>query len=165
MEEVKTYTEDEFQQMSAGRYSAGIAAVLKEAGLDASENGEADAHLQAFREWYNGQKGELETAGGNLTAEKEGKTAAEARVQLLERKLAVIESGIPADATDKYIKLAGAYLGDGVDFSVALEQALKDFPIAVPGVPGSGGNPPPYAAGKSETNANQTMNNLIRKKR
>jgi len=65
-----------------------------------------------------------------IAAEKDGTITGLTNDNLkLQRQLAAIGKGVPADKSDKYIALAQSYLGDDGDFGKALDAALADFPI------------------------------------
>lgn len=146
-EPAKTFTQEDVNAIAARESKSAVEKLLKDAGI-ASE-GDYKESLKAFKEWQDGQKTELEKATGALSTTEKAKAEAEAKAALLERKFEAVGKGIPADKTDKYIKLAEAYMDDKTDFGKALELALKDFPIAEKGTPGAGGNPPPTSTNKA----------------
>lgn len=146
-QEEKTFTQADVNNLVARESKASVEKLLKEVGID--HNGDYKSALKAFTEWQNNQKTELEKAQGTLTTAEKAKAEAEAKAALLERKFEAVGKGIPADKTDKYIKLAEAYMDDKIDFGKALELALKDFPIAEKGTPGAGGNPPPTSTSQA----------------
>lgn len=146
-EPAKAFTQEDVNAIAARESKSAVEKLLKEAGI-ASE-GDYKAALTAFKTWQDSQKTELEKAAGALSVTEKAKQEAEAKAALLERKFEAVAKGIPADKTDKYIKLAEAYTDDKTDFAKALELALKDFPVAEKGTPGAGGNPPPTPQTKS----------------
>lgn len=113
--------------------------MLGQQGLD------ADAISKMTAEWKSKQKTpetitkELEEEKGRLEAENAG----------LREQMRVIAKGIPADKAERYIALAKTYPDADKDFDKALENALKDFPLAKTAKPdpqiitggGAGGNP------------------------
>ncbi|MPW25954.1 hypothetical protein GC105_09140 [Alkalibaculum sp. M08DMB] len=140
-EDTKTFTQDDVNNVVARESKAAVEKLLKEAGI--APEGDYKASMQAFKEWQDSQKTELEKVTGNLTTLEQAKAEAEAKATLLEQKFKAVSKGIPADKAHKYIKLAEAYMDDKTDFEKALGLALKDFPVVENGTPGTGGNPPP----------------------
>ena len=98
--------------------------------------------MAAFKKWQDESKSALELKESEVKTLKAAQEAAELKANSLERQLAAVANGIPADKSAKYIKLAEAYVDDATDFKAALVLALKDFPLQST-VPGAGGNPPP----------------------
>lgn len=126
----RTYSQEEYQRMSTSQYKAGIVAVMKEAGFEPEKGAEFQAQMKAFREWQDAQKSDLERAtdaSGKLQAALDTEKA---RADLLERRVAALGKGVPADKIDDYISLAVARMKDDVAFEAALENALAAFPIA-----------------------------------
>jgi len=137
----KTFSQEDVNAIVARESKAAVEKLLKEVGI--APEGDYKAAMKAFKQWQDSQKSELEKATGALSAVEKAKAEAEAKVSALERQIAAISKGIPADKADKYIKLAEAYVNEKTDFAAALELALKDFPIPEKGVAGSGANPAP----------------------
>lgn len=140
-QEEKTFTQADVNNLVARESKSAVEKLLKDAGID--HNGDYKSALKAFTDWQDGQKTELQKAQGSVGALQTERDEALSKVALLERKFEAVSKGIPTEKTDKYIKLAEAYMDDNTDFGKALELALKDFPVAEKGTPGTGGNPPP----------------------
>ena len=115
--------------------------LLKEAGITPEDNPEMQ--LKQYKKWLDGQKSDLEKATGSVSALTQERDTALAERAALERKIVILGNGIPAALADKYAKLAEAYSDDSTPFDKALAAALKDFPVAPAGVPGTGSPPPP----------------------
>lgn len=143
----KTFTQEDVNALVARESKSAVEKLLKDAGISA--DGNHSEKLKAFKDWQDSQKSELEKATGSLSAAEQAKIDAEAKATLLERKFTAVSKGIPADKSEKYIKLAEAYTDDKTDFEKALDLALKDFPVAEKGTPGAGGNPPPTTQTKA----------------
>lgn len=135
----KTFTQEDVNGIVSKESKAAVEKLLKEAGI-ASE-GDYKAKLKAFKDYQDSQKSALELKDGEVKTLQADKELAEAKASNLERQLAAVSNGIPAEKAAKYIKLAEAYVDDKTDFKAALVLALKDFPLAQE-VPGAGGNPP-----------------------
>ena len=136
----KTFTQEDVNSITARESKTAVEKLLKEAGI--APEGDYKASMQAFKKWQDDQKTELEKKDGALTTLQAEKEAAETKASTLERQIAVMSNGIPAEKANVYIKLAEAYVDDKTDFKAAIALALKDFPLSAKGVPGSGGNPP-----------------------
>lgn len=67
--------------------------------------------------------------------------AAKAENETLQRQIAAIGKGVPADKAAKYIKLAESYMDASTGFDAALDAAIADFPFQ------KQERPPAYAAG------------------
>ena len=153
-EETKTFTQEDVNNVVARESKTAVEKLLKEAGI--APEGDYKASLKAFKDWQDSQKTELTKASENLTAAEAAKATAESKVEELTQQVLVMSKGIPADKSAQYVKLASAYVKDGVDFAGALDLALKDFPVANgarEGVPGASGNPATASAGKTDEQA------------
>lgn len=113
----KTATEAAEKKMQAVFKS-----MLAQQGLDAETINKMTAEFKAKQKT---PEQELQAAQEQLTAEQGEKLA-------LQRRIAALGKGVPADKADKYIKLAEAYLCEDGDFDKAMDAALQDFPVAVP---------------------------------
>ncbi|MFT3951185.1 MAG: hypothetical protein QM689_04425 [Oscillospiraceae bacterium] len=123
----KTFTQEDVNALVSKGSKSAVEKLLKDAGI--APEGDYKTAMKAFREWQDSQKTELEKATGSLSAAEKAKQDAETKAAQLERQLAAVKKGVPADKTDKYIKLAEAYTDDKTDFDAALDAALKDFPV------------------------------------
>ena len=135
----KTFSQEDVNGIVSKESKAAVEKLLKEAGI--APEGDYKAKLKAFKDYQDSQKSALELKDGEVKTLLADKEAAEARASTLERQLAAVSNGIPAEKAAKYIKLAEAYVDDKTNFNAAIALALKDFPLSQE-VPGAGGNPP-----------------------
>ena len=150
-EDQKTFTQEDVNNVVARESKTAVEKLLKEVGI--APEGDYKASLKAFKDWQDSQKTELTKASENLTAAEAARAAAESKAEELTQQVLVMSKGIPAEKSAQYVKLASAYIKDGVDFAGALDLALKDFPISnsTPGgVPGASGNPANPLTGKTD---------------
>lgn len=147
----RTFTQDQVTAIVAKESKQAVEALLKDAGVAPGEDYKAS--LQAFRDWQDSQKTDLQKAMDKQNELEKERVAAEQKVQALEQRLMAVSMGIPADRADKYVKLAAAYMDEKTDFAKALQAAVKDFPVAQKGVAGVGANPPDKPATQTTTKA------------
>lgn len=126
----KTFTQAQLDAIIADRLSR------------AKKDMPAEDELQDFRTWKEQQQSESEKATAAIDKANRERDETNAKYATLEKKLAVLAKGIPADKADAYARLAEGYTSEGTPFDKAIDAALADFPIVSPGVPGTGCNPP-----------------------
>lgn len=93
--------------------------MLQQSGLDVETVNKISAEWKAKQQTPEQIAAAKDGTITNLTSDN----------QKLQRQLAAVGKGIPAEKSDKYIALAQSYLGEDGDFGKALDAALADFPI------------------------------------
>lgn len=119
------------EEMERRGYLAGLAAAMAAVGWDGE--GDVEERLVGFAEHIEGR---------TRAAVEEAVFAEQMLREKVERKTLVMEMGVPAERAERYVRLAGTYMRDGVDFAAALDEAVRDFPAG----PGDG---VPRVAGKA----------------
>ena len=133
----KKYSDDEVNAISKKNSDKAVAKLLKELGIDATDEGRAKA-----KQILSDAKAQAEAAKGEKTkaAETDGKlSAAIARANLADATLALIGKGVPADKAARFAKLldlseAVTENGD-IDpdkMGEAVDVLLKEWPEALP---------------------------------
>lgn len=131
-EQERTFTQTEVNGLVARESKSAVEKLLKSAGI--APEGDYKASLEAFRQWKESQKTDLENASEKMQNLQKQNTA-------LNEQLEALKAGIPVDKLDRYTKLAKAYQTENTSFINALKLALKDFPVSGQGIAAAGGNP------------------------
>lgn len=128
----RTFTQTEVNGLVARESKSAVEKLLKSAGI--APEGDYKASLEAFRQWKESQKTDLENASEQMQNLQKQNTA-------LNEQLEALKAGVPVDKLDRYTKLAKAYQTEDTSFINALKLALKDFPVSGQGIAAAGGNP------------------------
>lgn len=128
----RTFTQAEVNGLVARESKSAVEKLLKSAGI--APEGDYKASLEAFRQWKESQKTDLENASEQMQNLQKQNTA-------LNEQLEALKAGVPVDKLDRYTKLAKAYQTEDTSFINALKLALKDFPVSGQGIAAAGGNP------------------------
>jgi len=148
-EPARTYTDADVNRMKLNWQKD----LLKQLGAGEDIKTAKDG-MKRYQEWLDGQKSALEKAQGDVSTLTQTLSTEQAKSLRLERQLAALGKGVPADRADAYVRLADGYLGEDGDYDKALDAALKDFPLAATqqaekrGSAGAGANPPPGSGGQ-----------------
>ena len=122
----KTFTQEELIRIAATEKRQGAASVLKALGFDKEED--AKAFVEKYKEVEKNNMTELEKANKDLEIEKNAKTAAEKKADLLEKKFQVVAMGVAADKADDIVTLALAKVDDNTSFETVLENLKNTYP-------------------------------------
>lgn len=146
----KTFTQAELNRIAAQEKRQGAASVLKALGFEKEDD--AKAFVEQYRKAEASKKDDLQKAQDKLANETKAKAEVEKKADLLEKKLKVLEKGVPAASADDVVLLATAKAVDGVSFDDALETVKTTYPALFgehqeAGGTGGSGNPPRGGAG------------------
>lgn len=144
----KLFTQDDLNRVAAQEKRQSQAALLKSLGFDDEKS--AKSFLEQARKDQESKKTELEKAQDALGKEQAAKTELEDKVTALERSLAVISAGVPAENASDVAMLAASKMTDGKSFEDGLEEVKKAYPMLFDkqgqngqaGGTGTGGTPP-----------------------
>ena len=104
----KTFTQEELIRIAATEKRQGAASVLKALGFDKEED--AKAFVEKYKEVEKNNMTELEKANKDLEIEKNAKTAAEKKADLLEKKFQVVAMGVAADIIRRHSYIANSLI-------------------------------------------------------
>lgn len=124
-----TFTQEQVNGLVTKESRKQMEKLLQEVGLPA--DGDFKTQMKAFKEWQDSQKSDAEkSAAALLEAQKSVETERQ-KVSAMENRFLAVGKGIPANLAGKYVNLAKEYQSENenIDFSAALDLALKDFPI------------------------------------
>lgn len=143
----QTYSQADLDRIAGQGESRGQAALLKALGFEDEDS--AKAFLKEARLMADAQKTGLEKAQEALKKEQSAKTELEGKVTALERNLAVIAAGVPAEKAGDIALLAASKMTDGKSFDDGLAEVKKIYPQLFENASqgagtgtGTGGTPP-----------------------
>lgn len=160
----QTYSKEDLDRISAQGESRGQAALLKSLGFEDEKS--AKAFLEQARKDQESKKTDLEKAQETLKKEQSAKAELEDKVTALERNLAVIAAGVPAEKAGDIALLAASKMTDGKSFDVGLEEIKKTYPQLFESTnndTGTGGTPPRGGTGSANGQLGKRLAERIKK--
>lgn len=160
----QTYSKEDVDRISAQGESRGQAALLKSLGFEDEKS--AKAFLEQARKDQESKKTDIEKAQEKLKKEQSAKAELEDKVTALERNLAVIAAGVPAEKAGDITLLAASKMTDGKSFDDGLEEIKKTYPQLFESTnngTGTGGTPPRGGTGSANGQLGKRLAERIKK--
>lgn len=132
----KSFTQADVTRIATAEKAQGRASVLKELGLEDTE--EARAAVKAYLEKRESEKSELERAKSSLSKVESEKAAAEAARLVVEHKLLALQEDADPKLVDDLVILATAKVTKEKDFAAVLKEMKPLFPNFFRGGQGGG---------------------------
>lgn len=126
MEETKTFTQEEVNNIAAREAKKAQEKFLKQLGIDDFEN--AKEGLKKFREWQDSQKTEAEKQAEQLKAAEAKQAELAERAATLEAQVAALKAGVNADSVEDVVTLAKVYVNEDLDITAAIEKVVEKYP-------------------------------------
>lgn len=124
--EIKTFTQEEVNNIAAREAKKAQEKFLKQLGIDDFEN--AKEGLKKFREWQDSQKTEAEKQAEQLKAAEAKQAELAERAAALEAQVAALKAGVNADSVEDVVTLAKVYVDDDTDITAAISKVIEKYP-------------------------------------
>ena len=124
--EVKTFTQDDVNNIVAKEVKKAQEKLLKQLGID--DFNSAKEGLQKFREWQDAQKTEQQKQAERLQQLEQQFNAVQQEKENLMAQLAAVKAGVHADYVEDVIVLAQRLVNEDTTIDDAIAKVIEKYP-------------------------------------